>query len=727
MRSPRSFTLVLLYSVWMLLLGCVGSSSEVPSNVEQFRLVSITPSPTGTVDVNASIVLTYNDNINNASTIRGNLTLTDSVTNTSVPIDLVISGATVTATPLHPLRPNASYNLAMTVPVTSAAGGNAAAFTQALTTENVIAGMVGGTSEAATHTISGFCSLGSSVTASSISGDTGAIASVNDNCTAQGTFDVNLNTLAEGTQNVNVTVTLGGVSTTVSTQVRTCLSIGAHPAATLPPGAGTVASPYLVDGPGELAYMATDTTGVYQLVADVDLSCLNWTPITKAVAYFSGTLDGNGYKIINFHSNDTADFVGLFGVVENATLRNLRMTNASISPGAATQFVGNLAGRTRNSTVQNVFVSGNFPAVARASGLVLGDANNTSTVTNVGSYGYVNSVNEYVGGAIGSIQVSDATNIYSLSRINLTTAGQFAGGVVGYFTNTAAALRTVSGIWAYANVTSTRPATGLLVGASLAAGTPSPQTLTGGYAWGVLNAVNISGGIVGGVRGSTISNHRSYGDIIGGLNCGGIVGLSYSTGTNATVIQDNIAYTRYNSTGNSIGGVIGQITRGSLLRNGFLGTINTTSLEVGGMVGFVNVSAVQTIAIEDNYVVSNTIASTSSNNNITSFVGVVDFNDNGGSVFNLRRNYASVQTLTGAASSQFGGIVREMTGVTATYTANFFEGPATPVNDVSGIGAVRYNFGANTQAATQTTLGTAGFDFSTVWTFSGGSLYPITQ
>lgn len=148
------------------------------------------------------------------------------------------------------------------------------------------------------------------------------------------------------------------------------------------------------NGPQEIATrsdlmrIADNPGGSYVLTADIDLGDAPWTPIP-----FSGTLDGAGHTIGNLTVNETGAetavtldgnrkeydtvFAGLFSVVTDAEIKNLRILNAEI----------------RIETDQNCFI-----------GAIAGYASETAfsgcTVSTRGSL-TITSINAGVGGILG--------------------------------------------------------------------------------------------------------------------------------------------------------------------------------------------------------------------------------------------------------------------------------------------------------------------------------------
>lgn len=119
----------------------------------------------------------------------------------------------------------------------------------------------------------------------------------------------------------------------------------------------------------DLMKIADDPHGSYVLVADIDMGGEPWTPIP-----FSGKLDGAGHTIGNLTVRETGadtcitfdgnrkeyetSFAGLFSIVTNAEIRNLRILNAKISIETDSNcFTGAIAGYAKESLIENCTVS----------------------------------------------------------------------------------------------------------------------------------------------------------------------------------------------------------------------------------------------------------------------------------------------------------------------------------------------------------------------------------
>ncbi len=113
-------------------------------------------------------------------------------------------------------------------------------------------------------------------------------------------------------------------------------------------GDGSKANPYLIETPEQLAKLVKDpaTAGkFYKLTADIiinDTTSKNWTNTAKQwyaynsgaemnTFYFQGTLNGDGHYISGLYYNGNGYYVGLFGGVKNATIKNIALKNSSLT------------------------------------------------------------------------------------------------------------------------------------------------------------------------------------------------------------------------------------------------------------------------------------------------------------------------------------------------------------------------------------------------------------
>lgn len=130
---------------------------------------------------------------------------------------------------------------------------------------------------------------------------------------------------------------------------------------------GTVNHPYIITTTQGLDLLASDVNGgntyggtYFKLGADITYTHLapdadgadtenNYTPIGNLAKAFCGTFDGCGYTVsgIRIYTND--NYQGLFGRIYDATVKNLKVTDARIK---GNWYVGGIAGQTNGSSTR---------------------------------------------------------------------------------------------------------------------------------------------------------------------------------------------------------------------------------------------------------------------------------------------------------------------------------------------------------------------------------------
>ncbi|SFU51981.1 filamentous hemagglutinin family N-terminal domain-containing protein [Polaromonas sp. YR568] len=174
-----------------------------------------------------------------------------------------------------------------------------------------------------------------------------------------------------------------------------------------------------------------DPTLNYVLGADIDASdTVNWNAGAGfdtlggvgAPGIFEGRFDGLNHKITNLFINRPGDnFVGLFGITQSTSIRNLGLVGGSITGDS---FVGAIAGQGCCTNFTNVYSTAAVTGNDEVGGLVgelsqggITDSYATGAVTG----------NDKVGGLVGSSLDGTITRAYSSGRV--TSAG-LAGGLV---------------------------------------------------------------------------------------------------------------------------------------------------------------------------------------------------------------------------------------------------------------------------------------------------------
>ena len=217
------------------------------------------------------------------------------------------------------------------------------------------------------------------------------------------------------------------------------------------------------------------------LIADLDLSSVcgegigSWLPIGPTTANpFKGIFDGDNHTIEKLYISTTNKSKGLFGVIDNATIKNLIITNSSIQ---GSYYIGTIAAVLKSSTIENVHITSSV----------------TVTATTPNDQGC------YVGGIAGqTLEMSTITN--SSNNASVIGNGNYVAGITGVFSGTI------------------------------------DQCYNGGLITNAKEDGGFTGGIIGINYGdTTISNSYNKGDVIGNSLFGGIVGGHHSTQGNVNI------------------------------------------------------------------------------------------------------------------------------------------------------------------------------------------------
>lgn len=110
---------------------------------------------------------------------------------------------------------------------------------------------------------------------------------------------------------------------------------------------------YIITTAYDLAYLSENIAGLstesFIMMNDVDMSVIGgFAPIGTTDVTFSGTFDGNGKVIKNLTIDGTAK-VGLFAVLDGATVKNVKFVNADVK--SAGGYAAVLAGQVTGATV----------------------------------------------------------------------------------------------------------------------------------------------------------------------------------------------------------------------------------------------------------------------------------------------------------------------------------------------------------------------------------------
>ncbi len=246
---------------------------------------------------------------------------------------------------------------------------------------------------------------------------------------------------------------------------------------TMPSGAGTEASPYLISSAANLAWISANPFSgsgkYYRQTVDIDLASRAWTPINHTGEAYSYYYNGDGYKISNLYiSSSSRVHVGLFGFLDGGYIRDTHIASGSVtetrsfgeynmgglvayvnggaiidycsnnaSIAGKNKFQGGIAGQVGHGTIQRCWNTGNL--TINSGGNNAGDIGGivgcirTGVVVqycwNSGTVGTLNS--KYSGGIAGATDGGTIQQCFSVCSMDFGNTGigsAFRGGIVGY-------------------------------------------------------------------------------------------------------------------------------------------------------------------------------------------------------------------------------------------------------------------------------------------------------
>lgn len=191
-----------------------------------------------------------------------------------------------------------------------------------------------------------------------------------------------------------------------------CVCLNAQIAVAPAQGTGTITNPYHIANFGNLFWVAQMSSVWNQhfiQTADIDASdsalindpapnTSGWIPIGNGSVTFSGSYDGQGYRVFNLVLHrPSLQFAGLFGYMQGAKLNRIHLRDVSIT---GNNYTGGLAGVANSgSVVNNCSTTGSVTGMVNVGGL-LGYCDGSGT-TNSYSHTNVYSTSDQVGGFVG--------------------------------------------------------------------------------------------------------------------------------------------------------------------------------------------------------------------------------------------------------------------------------------------------------------------------------------
>ena len=282
----------------------------------------------------------------------------------------------------------------------------------------------------------------------------------------------------------------------------------------------------------------------YTFILENDIafnSDASWIPIgIDELHSFAGTFDGCGYTISGLTQTMTADDTvgGLFGYVNDATIKNLNLANVSITvsePSANYKYVAPLIGKIGES---------HYGRYTDIHGIEVTDVHIDISESNCAS----------VGGLVGEVDDADVSisncRITSCDLENSSTIrGSATGGLIGYIYNSSNIY--INKVSCHANTTHANYYVGGIIGYSIRSnleisnslhhGTFAEPSISGTYMGGII------GGIAHDKNSITIQYSYHYGDLSGDI-IGGLVGMTKSTMGRKSTLRCIKSFSKSNAT-----------------------------------------------------------------------------------------------------------------------------------------------------------------------------------
>ncbi|WDQ34262.1 S-layer homology domain-containing protein [Paenibacillus marchantiae] len=194
----------------------------------------------------------------------------------------------------------------------------------------------------------------------------------------------------------------------------------------------------LISTPEELYCVREDLNGNYKLKNDISEAAMStflnggsWNPIADIIEDelmpFTGRFDGNGYSISGLRTtDDTQKSVGLFSVLQGAEVKNLILNDVSIKGNV---IVGGLAGRSIESRIEGIQISGNIQGNMRVGGIsgLSDDSEYINNSTNVEVIA-LGEDGDSLGGLVGE---SNKSTIIANAAEGIVSGYEAIGGLIG--------------------------------------------------------------------------------------------------------------------------------------------------------------------------------------------------------------------------------------------------------------------------------------------------------
>lgn len=386
-------------------------------------------------------------------------------------------------------------------------------------------------------------------------------------------------------------------------------------------GAGTESDPYRLSTTRDLLAMkpvlVKGQMTYFKLMNDIDMSSIkNWDPLNPDEPYDLGIVfDGGGHSLKNLTSKEKhySSFFGvLYGKCYNVKFVDAEIVSASnsgagiiggyigtggkpaivseveasgiITCNGKGQSLGGLGGNAREATIENCTVNvtvrnpmGDGSNRTASGGIVGKTIESDVKIKNCIVRGVVEITkginNTYTGGIVGWQSAAGAEITGCEVYATVKSAGERVGGIVGHYQG-----GTLSGCKFYGEVNAATQYAGGIAGI-----TSSESVIENCLSSGKIVCKNYVGGIVG-MNENTLAVRRceSSSTINCSDNVGGILGIAQND--KVATIEDCV-FSGNMTAGQRVGGIVGDLGKGSSVRRCYVSGTITGWCGVGGIVG----------------------------------------------------------------------------------------------------------------------------------------------
>ena len=231
----------------------------------------------------------------------------------------------------------------------------------------------------------------------------------------------------------------------------------------------------------------------------------NWTPIGTEQYQYKGMFEGQDHTISGIYFNDEyAKYVGLFGYVNNPTIKNMSLADSYINGG---RYVGGICGYSLSAKITNCHnaasVYSNYNGESNVGGICGYTYNSDAVFDGCSNSGYVYGYGWCVGGICGYQNYSKITNCHNTGKVysyasNSSNNTSYTGGISGYLANSTTI---VDNCYNTGNIESKGQSVGGIVGYM------GNGTVTNCFSTGTISAYSNARGVIGYKNSGTTDNN----------------------------------------------------------------------------------------------------------------------------------------------------------------------------------------------------------------------------